>query len=189
MKRSRAQQAGFSVVEALVAAGILGIALVGIVQLHATSIRGTAKAERIGRASETARQIAELFATTSADDLPNCDPGPLLPPPNDMVGCKNGDGVTTVFTDPTVRPNGCVLWVQGGPSTPRINDVNAADGAIVSLPNPSGAEQPSQFRIDLAVSSHPDPATYPDAVMLTVWACWRDEVGVVREVQTRRILY
>ena len=185
MRRGRAQQAGFSVIEALVAAGILGVALVGIVQLHATSIRGTVKVERIGRASEVARQIAELYATTSVADLPACDPGT---PPAAAVGCKIGPGITTAFSDPTTRNANCVLWVQDGPSIPRINDAAAANGTIVSLPNP-GNQLPSQYRIDLATTPHPDPLTYPNASLLTVWVCWRDQQGIVREVRTRRIVY
>ena len=192
MKTTRCKgNAGFSVVEALVAAAILGVALVGIVQLHGASIRGTAKAERIGRASEVARQIAELYATTEPGALPLCPPGPTVAPPPEPAGCKSAIAVTTAFA---AEKPACTFWVQGGPSTPSINDAGAAAGAIVAqaTAGPAGP-QPSQFRIDIGVSAHPDatapPNNFPDAVMLTVWVCWRDEVGIVHEVRTRRILF
>ncbi len=186
-RRARASERGFSVIEALVAAAILGVALVGIVQIHGASIRGTAKAERIGRASEVARQFAELLATTSPGNLPVCLPGPMAAPLVEPAGCKNALGPTTVFAPPKAN---CTFWVQDGPSTPSVDDPNAVNGAIVAQTNPGpNGPQPSQFRIDVSVSAHPDPTTYPNAVLVTVWACWRDEVGTVNEVRTRRILF
>lgn len=185
---ARSSARGFSVVEALVAAAVLGIALVGMVQLHSSSIRGTARAERLGRASEVARQFAELLATTTPADLPACPPGPLAAPLVGATGCKGDVGQTFLFT-PT-KGVGCTFWVQDGPSVPSIDDPNAAAGAIVAQPNagPTGP-QPSQFRIDVSVSAHPSANRFPDAALLTVWVCWRDEIGRVNEVRTRRILY
>ena len=57
---------GFSVVEALVAAAILGVALIGIVRLHGSSIRGTAQAERIGRASEGGSTVCRVICDDHA---------------------------------------------------------------------------------------------------------------------------
>ncbi len=188
-RRQRRAQAGFSVIEALAAAAILGVALVGVVKLHGSSIRGTAKAERIGRASEVARQFAELLATTTRDNLPACGPGLGAAPPVPAVGCKNGPGVSTAFSPE--RAVGCTLFIQDGPSTPSINQANAANGInnqIINIPAAIGI-QPSQFRVDIMVSGHPNTADFPQAALLTVWACWRDELGIVNEVRTRRILY
>ena len=186
--RGRRHRRGFSVVEALIAAGVLGIALIGIVRLHASSIIGTAKAERVGRASIVARQFAEMFATTSPADLPVCAPGPNGAPLAEPAGCKSAQGVTTVFSPP--KGTGCTYWVNDGPSVPSINDTNAANGQIVADPTPgSNGPQPSQYRIDVSVSAHPAAASYPDAALLTVWVCWRDERGSINEIRTRRILF
>ena len=183
--RNRQSSRGFSVVEALVAAAILGIALIGIVRIHGSSIRGTAKAERVGRASVVARQFAELYATTSPQDLPACPPGPNAAPLGPSDGCKS--------TTPTVpnppKGTGCTLWVNDGPSIPSINDVNAQNGEIVALNSPGAlGQQPSQYRIDVSVSRHPD-LNFQNAALLTVWVCWRDELGTINEVRTRRLLF
>ncbi|MEO1335359.1 MAG: prepilin-type N-terminal cleavage/methylation domain-containing protein [Myxococcota bacterium] len=187
-KAPKTKSSGFSVVEALVAAAILGVALLGVVRLHGSSIRGTAQAERIGRASEVARQFAEMLATTTPGNLPACGPGRAAPPTPEPAGCKAAVGVTTAFAAP--QGPGCTFWVQGGPSTPSINNAGAANGAIVAQPPPgAGGPPPSQYRIDLSVSGHPDLATFPNATVITVWACWRDESQTVNEVRTRRILF
>ena len=186
--RPRRGSEGFSIIEALVAAAILGVALIGIVRLHGSSIRGTSQAERIGRASEVARQVAEMLATTTAEDLPACLPGLNLPPPDEPAGCKE-PGVTTVATDEK-DGIGCTFYVQGGPSTPSIEDPESVNGAIVSTPDPGPTGwQPSQYRVDITVSQHPDAGNFPDTALLTVYVCWLNEIRQINEVRTRRILY
>ncbi|MEQ8984200.1 MAG: type II secretion system protein [Deltaproteobacteria bacterium] len=71
-KRKRRRTAGFSLVEALIAAGVLGVALTALVRLHQSSMRGTVSSSRIGDASEVARQIADNFAVFAVDNPTNC---------------------------------------------------------------------------------------------------------------------
>lgn len=176
--RRRRSQRGFSLIEAMVAAGILGFALVGLVELHKTSMRGTVRAERVGRATEVARQIAEQTAAQPFNQLPNCAPGAgptggqLAPAPN---GCRATLEPSTVFS--AVRPNGCTFYTDEA-------DVTPADPTAVA-----DAGSNRRFRVDLAVSQHPDPVSYPDSALLTVWVCWVEEGGVIREINTSRIIW
>ena len=180
-RKSQKSSRGFSVIEALVAAGILAIALVGVVYLHGNSIRGTAQAERIGRAAEAARQYAEMFATTTPGRLPACAPGIGNPAPLEPAGCRRD---LTSFR--AGKGTGCTFWVTGGPSTPSIDDPAAANGAIIA--SVTAEALPNEYRIDVAVSDPPGNAA-AGAALLTVWTCWRDENGKVSEIRTRRIVY
>ena len=174
-RHRRSRQAGFSLIEAIVAAAILGIALIGLVELHKGSMRGTVRAECVGRATEVARQIAEEVAALPSGNpalLPACAPGvgaPLPAPPN---GCRAT--ATSMVAD---RLNGCTYYT---------------DEAAVSATDPSAfpdAGSNRRFRVDMAISQHPDALNYPNAPLLTVWVCWTDETGRVQEIQTSRIIW
>lgn len=174
-RRPRGGRAGFSLIEAIVAAGILGVALVGLVELHKGSMRGTIQAQRIGQATEVARQIAELTAAQSLSRLPACAPGinaQLAAPPN---GCRATATPSTVYA--AVRPNGCTFYTDSAAVAP-------ADPA--AFPDAGAAKK---YRVDVAVSQHPDPTNFPNNAMLTVWVCWQEEGGMIREISTTRIIW
>src|SRR5688572_1771832 len=100
MRTVRRDRAGFSLIEALIAAVVLGVGLVGLARLHITSIQGTVKSDDVGRAAEVARGMADLFATLPWQSLPACGPGPNVAPswvnPPDS-GCSNALGPTDQF--------------------------------------------------------------------------------------------
>lgn len=186
---ARRRRGGFSLIEAMIAAGILGIALVGLVRLHFAAMQGTAKSASIGNAAEAARQLAEVVATTDFDALPvwaqGCGPGANAPlPPN--WGCRSNSNTLTVADAQ------CSLF---------LNDVGVPTPSQVGQPfsvgpNPSGSSP--GLRLDLAVSAHPDLVNYPETAVLTVAVCWREGDapnlaaggggGAVHEVRTSRIL-
>lgn len=181
--RRRSEQAGFSLIEAMISAAILGLALMGLVQLHKTSIQGTVKATAMGRASEVARQLAETASSVDFADLPPCLPGAgpagavLGPAPQ---GCRGSIAPSTVWAGQ--KANGCTYYVE-----------SAAIPSVDPGYNPDGAVNPTlKYRVDIAVSQHPDngvpPSNYPDTAVVTVWVCWEDERGIVQELSTTRLV-
>jgi hypothetical protein len=155
----------------MISAAVLGIALVGLVEMHTTSIRGTAKAEDVGRATEIARQLADRVASLPVDQLPGCG---SIDTPLGVPGCRATPGPGRSFSNP-----------KGGPSCTRFVDedaiADAASGQIATLPT----EQAGSYRIDTWLSQHPNGTS--GAGLLHVWVCWRDPAGVVQEVHTRRM--
>lgn len=166
---------GFSIVEAMVAAGILGIALVGLVRLHTTSLEGTVRSSRVGRAAEVARQLAETVAAQPFNQLPACGPGPGAPLAPAPAGCRATVGASTIFSVPGVNGN-CTTFVDGA-------DVQDVSLVGVAAPPPN-----ARFRVDAAVSQHPDPLNYPNTALLTIWVCWTERKGEVREIATTRMV-
>ena len=59
---------GFSILEAMVSAGILGIGLLGLVKLHVTSMDGLSRSFQITTGAEVARQVAEEIASQQTED-------------------------------------------------------------------------------------------------------------------------
>lgn len=60
---ARRRQAGFSLVEAVVSAVVLGVGMVGLINLHTSSMRGESRAIEMSRAQEVARQVADYYST------------------------------------------------------------------------------------------------------------------------------
>lgn len=181
----------------MVAAGILGIALVGLVRLHVSSMRGTVQAEQQGNGAELARQLAEYMATqieappengvtlrlpVRSDFVTPCGPGVNAQLPPGAQGCRAGDNLTAGLSDPNRHGTGCSFWTYGG-LLPDLATGPVPSWRATQLPG----ERPGAFRVDMAVSAHPSPANYPDAAMVTIWVCWRDEGGLIRQVTSRRV--
>jgi prepilin-type N-terminal cleavage/methylation domain-containing protein len=183
---------GFSLIEAMVAAGVLGIALLGLVRLHTSAMRGTVQADSIGRGAEVARQLADMVASTNMTALPAwlaaCGPGPAAPLPANF-GCRaqiggdrvRGQGFAAV-------KGGCTFFMEGA-GVPSSVDPNVAPSLATGSTRNAVAPLSGEFRVDVALSAHPNPASYPNTALVTVWVCWMDsEGGSVREVETRRVL-
>lgn len=200
----RRRQRGFSLLEAMMSAVILGIGLVGLSQLHMSSIRGTVRSEEIGRAAEVAREVADTLSTLDWNSMPNCGPGPTgqatwVNPPTANGGCKGSLGPTSTLNPP--KPLGCTAWYRrdGVPdlmNSAWVADPMAGDGSVPDTGN---------YRVDVAVTAHPDPVAFPPAsalppppgerpvAVLWVWVCWRDDTavgtgGTVNEVVTTRVV-
>ena len=76
------------------------------------------------------------------------------------------------------KPNNCTFRVDGAAVAP----VNTA-----AFPDAGGGAR--RYRVDMAVSQHPDPINYPDSALITVWVCWTEERGTIREISTSRIVW
>ena len=178
------RRAGFSLIEAMVSAAVLGIGLLGLVHIHKSSIRGTVRSTRLRHASEIARQAAEQIAAipyqrlAAAPTAPeNCGPGLGAPLPVGPNGCRGADGVSTVPAP--VKPLGCTY--------------NTDSGAVLQATDPNGNAlrdglPTDPFRVDVAISQHPNPALYPSSGLVTVWVCFTDEAGYIHEITTSRVV-
>jgi prepilin-type N-terminal cleavage/methylation domain-containing protein len=156
---------GFSFIEVLVACALLGIGLLGLVDLHLSSIRGLGRGRFVTGAKEIAIQRAEALATQAGDltTLPAC---PLNA--GDPIGC---------FQDKlSLAPNkACTAWLKDA-------DVPTPAGASVA-----GAGT-TPFRMDTVIGPHPDTVNHASALLVTVSVCWIDEEGAVEQVQARRVI-
>lgn len=152
---------GFTLVEVLISAVVLGIGLVGLVNLHTASIRGLVKDEMASVASDVAKQRLEEIATMRPAEIPACAGD---------VGCRTED--RTAYT-PDLAP------AAGFDCTRRV------EGADV--PRISGAPEAAKFRIDMVVDAHPDPIRQPEGRLVTVSVCWEDYAGI-QEFRMRRLV-
>ena len=164
----------------MVAAGVLGVALLGLVELHRTSMGGTARSMQVAEAAEVARQIAEQVASQPLAQLPNCAPGAgvgggqLPAGPN---GCRATLGPGTAYAAPRLPP--CTYTVNSAAVMP-------SDPA--AFPDAMTASETRKYRVDMAVSQHPDFSNFPNSALITVWVCWQDTRGFVQEYSTSRVV-
>jgi hypothetical protein len=176
----------------MVAAGVLGVALLGLVRLHTSAMRGTVQADSIGRGAEVARQLADMVASTSMTRLPAwlaaCGPGAAAPLPANF-GCRTQIGGDRVLGQGfAAMKGGCTFFMQGA-AVPSSVDPNVAPSLATGDNRAATAPLSGEFRVDVALSAHPNPASYPNTAVVTVWVCWMDsEGGAVREVETRRVI-
>lgn len=69
MKREKSGQAGFSLIELLVAVVILAIGLLGLAELQVTAIRANSQSETMLAAATIAQGVIEEIAAMSSDDV------------------------------------------------------------------------------------------------------------------------
>jgi prepilin-type N-terminal cleavage/methylation domain-containing protein len=168
--RGRKGRRGFSLLEAMIAAAVLGIGLVGLAKLHVASIQGTVRSEDLSRGAEVAREIADTFATLDFANLPACGPGANSPP----------------------------TWVNPWYTEDGVPDINNAAWTGDPMAGDGSAADTGNFRVDLAVSQHPDVINFPNGLTATpdqdpvqvlwIWVCWRDDKNMVQEVSTARVM-
>jgi prepilin-type N-terminal cleavage/methylation domain-containing protein len=196
IRRSRTDRRGFSLLEAMIAAVVLGVGLVGLTRLHIASIQGTVRSEDLSRAAEVAREIADTFTLLDWPNLPVCAPGPTAPPtwvnPPSPQGCSSSLGTTNVLNPD--RGPGCTAWYTAD----GVPDVSQPGWTVDPMAGDGSVPDTGNFRVDLAVSRHPDFANFPDintvqpgqepVQVLWIWVCWRDDVGNVHEVSAARVM-
>lgn len=164
-KGPRRGRRGFSLIEIMISAAVLGIGLAGVVQLHFTSVRGLASGRSITLASEIATQRAEFLAGREIDvlALPNCPRGTGNTP-----DCR----LSVQAFAPT---KSCTTWLAGS-----------------EVPLPTGADMPSElnmgYRRDVVVEAHPDTLNHNGSFLAIVSVCWRDAKGKIQQIQSQRLL-
>jgi prepilin-type N-terminal cleavage/methylation domain-containing protein len=153
---------GFSLVEVLVAVGVLAVGLVGLANYQVYSIKGAARAEQTNASRTIAAQVAHRLATQNAG-LPACTTD---------EGCRanNGEYTNEKAGDCTQYARDFVPDLQG------------------DFPQVGGSMQPGSYRVDLGVLPHIDATEHADDQVLRVWVCWLDSSGQVQEYQISRLL-
>lgn len=149
-----------TLVETMVAVGVLGVALLGLLRLYTTSSRQNASLRDLTTARTLAAQRLERLATRPVDRLAACEA---------PAGCRAGIDAFRASKS-SVDGYACTDF---------------ADGPSVADP---GATPLGKFRIDTTVEAHPDPTQHPEARILTVAVCFMDAYQLVREVRAERML-
>lgn len=189
--RPRSGVAGFSLIEAIVAAVILGLALTALTNAQMSTLRGVENSEDGFQARALATLVADDIALVQRDLNATFDNFGCLNSVGayaDLQGCSlpNGDGFTGqqacsryFFKDALPNLNTAALGV--GPETGLLFQ----QGALVAPP--AGG-----YRVDVYTTDHPDglvPAGR--ARVVDVFVCYDDPFvpGKVREVRETRILF
>jgi type II secretory pathway pseudopilin PulG len=157
---TRRKQAGMSMIETMIAAGILGIGATAMVGLWTASSSGAAHVEGRTTAHMLAEQRLERLSG-QATALPGCA---------GAVGCRQSRRAY----QPALSPAGPFQCTQF-----------ATEEQIV---DPTTATAPRKFRIDTVVQPHTDPVRYRDASIVTVSVCWTDVANQVQEVRLERMV-
>lgn len=160
LRRPRRSVRGLSLVEVLVSVGVLGVGVLGVLNLYATSDHAT----RSSRSDTTATQLAverlERIAAQGIEALPACP---------EEVGCRASHS--------SLRPPR--PGAQGMACTQETSEMGLADPEVGGV---------GRFRVDTSVRPHPDATQQLGARIVTVSVCWTDDSGYVREVSAERML-
>jgi prepilin-type N-terminal cleavage/methylation domain-containing protein len=191
-KVDRRTRRGFSLLEALIAAAVLGIGLIALVKLHTSALRGMRTTRDQASASDIATQIADYIATQQNVTPPACDP-PSGPDP----GCRVGGAESRDFT--AVRGAGCTDWYEGAP----IPDARGQlPGSAPTLA--AATQQGYPYRVDRVVLTPTNPTNdgvtldtanhvtvdgFAPPYILQVYVCWRDDQNYVRQIMTSRYVF
>jgi prepilin-type N-terminal cleavage/methylation domain-containing protein len=157
---ARLRPRGFSLVEALVSSAVLGVGMLGVLNVLSFSQSGAAGSGARSAAKELASQRLEALTTMVADRLPACE---------GTVGCRADE--TTLR--PPLSPAAGFRCTQEVPGMTFVDPGAAATG---------------RFRIDTVVAAHPGAQQQAGARLVTVSVCWTDEGGHLREVRARRLM-
>jgi hypothetical protein len=147
---------GFSLVETLISTLLLGVGVIGLVDLYTSSSRGMGSS----RHRETATQIAvarmERLTTMPLDELPSC---------SGVVGCRADSYTMMPELIPSAEAFECTQYVSDmGQHDPRTR---GGDGG---------------YRLDTIVAPHPSSGQNGDARVVSVSVCWTDGDGDVQQV-------
>jgi len=189
--RPRRPRAGFSLIEAIVAAVVLGLALTALTNAQMSTLRGVENSQEGFQARALASLVADDISMIQRD----------LTQPFDDFGCLNLVGA---YAD----HEGCAL--ENGAAYAPVepcsrfffeDDLPNLNGAALTLDPGSGLlyqqgnlVDPGQgaFRVDVFTTDHPDPGVPAGrARVIDVFVCYDDPFnpGRVREVRETRILF
>lgn len=171
----RARRAGFSILEALVAVGVLGIGLLALINLHTSAIRGMKAGADRTVASEIANQAIEYYATQAFDTL-NCPRGPV----DGCIPYQDTDGPQPLQFAP--QPPCSAFYYDA-----MMPFSNGAPPPTATTEDQANANN-MPIRVDVVSRRHPDGINHPNANLLQVWVCWKDEQGHTRQVGTTRVV-
>lgn len=161
--RRRRSNAGFSLIEAAISAGALGLLVIGLASMYTRGIQGMRQSESLVSALELSGQLLDVFSTAPPEAVPAC---------TGAVGCADANGALQAPL-PAAGAFACTRWADG-PSVPRSATQQYAVG--------------ERYRVDTVVGPHPDNTRYPDARLVTISVCWAEPSGRWRQYQERRLL-
>lgn len=183
---------GFSLLESMVAAGVLGIGLIGLVRLHTSTLHGMRASRDLSSAADIAGQLAEFIAAQPVS-------GPLstCAPQGADEGCRQGTSGLARGFSPTIRhsANGepCTWWFEGS----AMQDGNKQMPPFATDPV-TAAQKGYTYRVDEVVISAAnggsngdttlDLSNHPNGSIVQVYVCWIDDQGLVRQVMTSRFV-
>ncbi|HJL41694.1 MAG TPA: prepilin-type N-terminal cleavage/methylation domain-containing protein [Myxococcales bacterium LLY-WYZ-16_1] len=176
-RRPRAGRAGFSIIEALVSAAVLGIGLAALVSVHLSSVKGVDNSNEMVVARSLAVQLADeaaaSFEATGTVFLGACDRA-AADRANFNCATSNGSG----FVAPAF-PN-CVRYFEEG-AAPNAGSTLFQSGALV--------DPGVGYRAGVFASAHPDASVGIGTRVIDAVVCWRDPLNPsrVRELWETRV--
>lgn len=156
---TKRRRAGFTLLEAMIAAGVLAVGIVGVVGLQARLFRSAAYSHDMSRAAYLLQYREEEIGAYSVEKL---DTNALC------LGTAFGCAAGGVFA--AAPASGCSVMID---DPQQMQDPQ---------PVPAGA-----FRLDTGIVNHGD-ANHPNARIATISVCWTDQGGRVRQLQTQRVV-
>jgi prepilin-type N-terminal cleavage/methylation domain-containing protein len=162
--RKKSRRRGFSLIEVMISGAVLSIGLLGVVELHRSSVRGLAR----GRAITVAGQIVAQRAEQLAGPAPDALTLPACPRAGGVLGCRLSS--SAFATSKT-----CTAWLLD-------SDVPSATGVDVPSTPDVG------YRRDVVIEAHPDTTNHQGSFLATISVCWLDTQGKVQELQAQKLL-
>ncbi len=177
-KRSRA---GFSILEAMVSAVVLGIGMVGLVKMHTSAIGGMQRGRDVNIAEDIATQAAEEMVALGGATLASAAGVGACNTNVAVTGCRVGNINSMVFAANRTSP--CTKWVGEQGNTP---DYQGNQPTVITT-EAAAQSAGRRYRVDRVISRHPSVTANANTRVVDVFVCWRDEKGVVKEIQTTRV--
>lgn len=151
---------GFSLVEVMLTAAVLGLGAIALAHTHNQAHRGVVASRLQTAALRIAEQRIEHLATIPIDRLAGCA-GPV-------TGCRTDRS--------TLAP---VLGNVGAfRCTQLVDEMDFHDPNVTTQ---------GRFRVDTVVAAHPDPRQQVGALVISVSVCWTDQTGHVQQVMLQRM--
>jgi hypothetical protein len=170
----------------MIATAVLGIAMAGLVKLHGASIRGMKTTQDLTVAEDIAELVADEYAAQHPRTLPSSVNGAIVNPCNVVGGCKGAGGFTRTFAAP--KPGACTTWLGTAGTARRGAGPNEGEMDLQTIitTEADAIANGLRYRIDRVITAHPNPGAR--ATVIDIYACWRDESMIVREIHTRRVV-
>jgi len=149
--RKRIRTKGFSLIEVLIAIGVVSVGILALLAVFITGTRSNQHGQDLSRATFYARKITEIIRVQGMAAL-----GALGPiPPNASSGLNDADGVFRPLNDPPTGffgqiylpklDNDGVVVLDGGNAVPNLNDTKYERNIQISR----ASDEPSDYNFSL----------------------------------------
>jgi type IV pilus assembly protein PilV len=151
---------GFSLIEVMMTSVILGVGVLGLVNMYTSSARGVGTSRHRETATQIALQRIERLTTSPTETLPAC---------GGLVGCR----ATPAALAPELAP------ADQFECTQYVSDMGSTE--------PTGGDDQGGYRLDTIVAPHPSSTQGSDARLISVSVCWTDASGLIQQVMMQRL--